>query len=311
MKVLSVVFSFRNEEENIKELIERVVKAIEKIDSWSYELIFVNDASNDKSEEILIELQNKYPIKIINMTRNFGVGPCVLAGFENSKGDCVIYMDCDLQDPPELIPDLIKEYKKGNEVVHTVRIKRDGESKIKLIITKFAYKIINLISDINLPIEAGDFKLISRKVIDKILNQKEYNPYIRGMAVWVGYSQSTVKYKRLARSKGDTHFSLFGKGPILEFLRGITSYSLKPLYIGLFFGLIGIILSIILSFYALYLKLNNLAVSGTSGILISISFFSGSILLTLGIIGIYVGKIFEQTKGRDRYIIKDIKSNIK
>ena len=311
MKVLSVVFSFRNEEENIKELIERVVKAIEKIDSWRYELIFVNDASNDKSEEILIELQNKYPIKIINMTRNFGVGPCVLAGFENSKGDCVIYMDCDLQDPPELIPDLIKEYEKGNEVVHTVRIKRDGESKIKLIITKFAYKIINLISDINLPIEAGDFKLISRKVIDKILNQKEYNPYIRGMAVWVGYSQSTVKYKRLERSKGDTHFSLFGKGPILEFLRGITSYSLKPLYIGLFFGLIGIILSIILSFYALYLKLNNLAVSGTSGILISISFFSGSILLTLGIIGIYVGKIFEQTKGRDRYIIKDIKSNIK
>ena len=311
MKLLSIIFSFRNEEDNLLELVKRVTSAMEKSIEWKYELVFVNDNSNDKSEEILLTLQNKYPIKIINMSRNFGVGACVIAGFKNSNGDCVIYMDSDLQDPPELIPDLIKEHEMGNEVVHTVRIKREGESKLKLLLTKIAYGIINSISDIEIPVEAGDFKLISRKALDKILEQKEYNPYIRGMSVWVGYTQSTVEYKRLARNKGETHFSFFSKGPILEFLRGVTSYSLKPLYIGLFFGLIGIGLSLVLSLYALFSKINNVAVPGTASIIIVISFFSGLILLTLGIIGIYVGKIFEQSKGRDRYIIKNIISNIK
>ena len=242
------------------------------------------------------------------MSRNFGVGSCVLAGFRHAKGDCVIYMDSDLQDPPELILDLIKEHEKGNEIVHSVRTERQGESKIKLFITKMAYKFINLISDIDLPIEAGDFKLISRKALKKILEQNEHNPYIRGMSVWVGYRQSTVKYKRLPRNKGTTHFSLFSKGPVLEFLKGVTSYSVKPLYLGLIFGLIGIFMSVALIIYSLYAKINNLDVPGTTGILITISFFSGSILFTLGILGIYIGRIFEQSKRRDQYIIKDIKS---
>ena len=136
MKLISIVFSFKNEEINIKELVERVSNTLTKLKNWKYELIFVNDSSTDGSELLLEELQKNYPINIINMSRTFGLGPCVLAGFRHSKGDCIVYMDSDLQDPPEIIPKLIDEYKKGYAVVHTVRTKRLGESKIKLWLTK-------------------------------------------------------------------------------------------------------------------------------------------------------------------------------
>ena len=152
MKLVSVVFSFRNEEKNLKELVSRVHAEFGKLKNYEYELIFVNDNSNDSSEHILENLQAKYKIKIINMSRTFGVGPCVLAGFKHSKGDCVVYMDSDLQDPPELISKILSEYEKGYDVVHTVREKRLGESGIKLFLTKLAYKTINSLSEINLPI---------------------------------------------------------------------------------------------------------------------------------------------------------------
>ena len=136
MKLISIIFSFKNEEKILPDLINRVKKSLSKLNGWTYELIFVNDASTDKSEEVLTNLQKDTKIKIINMTRTFGIGPCVMAGFKHAKGDVIIYMDSDLQDPPELIPDLINEYEKGNDIVHTVRSKRLGESKLKLLITK-------------------------------------------------------------------------------------------------------------------------------------------------------------------------------
>ena len=307
MKLISFVFSFRNEEKNLKNLITRIAEAVKKNSNWKYELIFVNDDSTDNSEEILSNLQNDYPIKIINMSRGFGTNPCVIAGFENSSGDCVIYMDSDLQDPPELITELIKEHEKGFDIVHTRRTKRLGESKTKLFFTNIAYIIINKLSDINLEKDVGDFKLISRKALDKILEQKEYNPYIRGLSVWVGFKQTYVDYIRDAREAGESKFSLFAEGPVTQFIRGVTSYSLKPLYIGVLLGFFAFLFSIFLIVYALYTKLVGLAVPGTTGILIVVSFFSGALLSTIGIMGIYLARIFEQTKGRTRYIIKNIK----
>ena len=307
MKLVSVVFSFRNEEKNIKELINRVDTTFKKVTNYKYELIFVNDDSNDSSEQILENLQESYKIKIINMSRNFGVGPCVLAGFKNASGDCVIYLDSDLQDPPEIIPRLLIEFENGHDVVHTVREKRLGESSVKLFFTKLAYKTINGLSDINLPIEAGDFKLISKRALQKILSQKEFRPYIRGLSVWVGYKQSFVYYTREARAHGKSKFSLFSQGPINEFINGVTSYSLKPLYAGIFLGFFSLLTSILLITYALFAKFNGLAIPGTTGILIAISFFSGILLFTLGIMGIYIARIFEQTRGREKYIIKEIK----
>ena len=307
MKLISFVFSFKNEETNLSELIKRVDDSVKKLSNYDYEMIFVNDASEDNSENLLENFQKKFPITIINMSRTFGVGPCVLAGFKQAKGDCIVYMDSDLQDPPEILEKLIKEHEKGAEIVHTVRTKRLGESKFKLIITKIAYKIINFLSDINLPTEAGDFKLISKKALNKILEQREFRPYIRGLSVWVGFKQSYVEYVREARNEGSTKFPLLSAGPVTQFISGVTAYSLKPLYFGIILGLISIIFSLILIAYALYMKFTDIAVPGTAGIIITISFFSGIILLTLGITGIYIARIFEEVRGRDRYVIKDIK----
>ena len=307
MKLISFVFSFRNEEKNLKNLIDRVHKAVKKTENWNYELIFVNDDSTDNSEKILIDLQKDLPIKIINMSRRFGTNPCVIAGFENSSGDCIIYMDSDLQDPPELITEIIKKHEDGFDIVHTRRTKRLGESKIKLFFTNLAYTIIDKLSDIDLKKDVGDFKLISRRALDIILEQKEYNPYIRGLSVWVGFKQTYIDYVRDARLEGESKFSLFADGPVTQFIRGVTSYSLKPLYIGVLLGFFAFLFSIFLIFYALYIKLVGLAVPGTTGILIVVSFFSGALLSSIGIMGIYLARIFEQTKGRTRYIIKNIK----
>ena len=307
MRLISIIFSFKNEEKNLKELVKRVNSSLSILKNWKYEMIFVNDSSDDKSEEILLDLQKTNPITIINMTRTFGVGPCVLAGFRHAKGDAIIYMDTDLQDPPEILTKLIEEHEKGAEIVHTVRTKRLGESSFKLLITKLAYKIVNYLSDIPLPIEAGDFKLISKTALSKILEQKEFRPYVRGMSVWVGYKQSFVKYERQSRSDGQSKFPLYSKGPITEFINGITSYSLKPLYLGILLGFFSLLFSISLIVYALYAKYVGIAVPGSTSIIITISFFSGILLLTIGIVAIYIARIFEQTKGREQYVIKNIK----
>ena len=310
MKLISFVFSFRNEEKNLNELIKRIDKVVNNLHNYKYELIFVNDDSDDNSENILEELQKTFPIIIINMSRTFGVGPCVLAGFKHAKGDCIIYMDADLQDPPEVVENLVKEFDNGADVVHTIRTERLGEPKFKIFITKIAYKIINFLSDINLPTEAGDFKLISKKALSKILKQNEFRPYIRGLSIWVGFKQAYVKYVRDPRSEGITKFPLLSAGPITQFISGVTAYSLKPLYFGIILGMISIIFSLILILYAFYMKITNIAVPGTSGIIITISFFSGIILLTLGITGIYIARIFEEVRGRDSYIIKNIKNKL-
>ena len=307
MKLLSIVFSFRNEEGNIEPLVKRISTTMDENKNWKYELIFVNDDSSDKSEEILLELQKNYPIKIINMSRKFGIYPCVLAGFRNCSGDAMIYLHADQQDPPEIIPKLIKKYEEGNEIVHTVRTKRKGEGKFRMFVTKVAYKTIHTLSDINLPVQAGDYKLISRKALDEILKQKEFRPYVRGLSVWVGFKQDFVYYEREVRGEGKSKVPLLSSVAINDYILGITSYSLKPLYLGIIFGFMSIIISFLLIIYALFLKFNGLAIQGSTSIIISISFFSGILLFTLGIIGIYLARIFEQTKGREQYVIKEIK----
>ena len=176
-----------------------------------------------------------------------------------------------------------------------------------MFITKIAYKTIHTLSDINLPIQAGDYKLISRKALDHILNQKEFRPYVRGLSVWVGFKQNFVYYEREPRGEGKSKMPLFSAPVINDYILGITSYSLKPLYLGIIFGFFAILISFLLIIYALYLKFMNLAIPGSTSIIIAISFFSGILLFTLGVIGIYLARIFEQTKGRDQYIIKNIK----
>jgi len=295
--LISIAFSFRNEEENLPELIRRTKEAIEKTD-YNYEIIFVNDASTDNSLNILREYAEKDKrIKIINLSRRFGYNQGLIAGLNYAKGDAVITLDADLQDPPELIPELIKKWQEGADIVHTIRKKREGESKIKIILTKIAYKIINFLSEVKLPIDAGNFKLLSRKSLNEILKLKEKDPYVRGMACWVGFKQEYIYYIREKRTKGKTHFPfLRSMGPFMEFISGVTSFSILPL---LYIVILGIILScsgiifFILSIF--HISDFNLAI---------MFFLSGIVVFSIGVVGVYIGRIWKEVSGRPNYIVE-------
>lgn len=304
--LVSLVFSFRNEEDNIPALVQRVATAVGQIDDCDYELVFVNDQSTDRSLELLLALKKDYPIRVLNMSRRFGVTPCRLAGLAHAKGDAIITMDADLQDPPELIGDMVVKFRAGADVVHMTRTSREGESPFKMGVTKMAYKIINAFSNIDLPDNTGDFKLLSRRAAQKVLELPEYDPYWRGLAVWIGYNQAFVRYRRSPRHSGETHFPLLSKAPLREFIRGITSFSAAPLYFAALFGFLAIGISIALAAYALVTKLMGIATQGSSGVLIALAFFSGVIMLTNGVIGIYVARIYNEVKRRPRYIIQEV-----
>jgi polyisoprenyl-phosphate glycosyltransferase len=309
--LISIVFSFRNEEQNLPELLDRITKMFDNnlSSNYSLELIFVNDLSNDNSLNYLIDRSKTLPIKIINMSRRFGVGPCVIAGLEYSKGDVVIYMDSDLQDPPELIPDLIQKFESGFDVIHTQRTKRLGESAFKMGVTSFAYRIINRFADIELPINAGDFKLLSRRAVNEVLRMKEKDPYIRGLSVWVGFNQTIIHYIRQPRHSGKTQFKLISKGPIFEFVRGVTSFSTIVLFSSLLAGFIGLTISFGLTLYIIIAKFNGLVTSGVTTIVLTVSTLSSLILISNGILSIYVAKLFEQTKNRPLYVVESIHTN--
>jgi polyisoprenyl-phosphate glycosyltransferase len=306
INLISVVFSFRNEENVLEELVTRVSRAIATTDC-TYELIFVNDDSTDGSLALLLDLARRYEqIKIINMSRRFGVHPCVLAGMRYSSGDAIIYMDADLQDPPELIPEMLQKYREGADVVNMTRTDRRGEHPLKMWITKVAYRVINKLSDIAVPENTGDFKLLSRRVVDHLLTLRESDPFMRGLVYWVGFRQDTIHYVREARFAGDTHFSLFSGGPAKEFLRGITSFSVIPLYFSLLIGLAVTLVAFIALLHILIQKLLGNNLPGWTAIMAATLFLGATSHLCIGIIGIYVGKMYRESKQRPLYIIKDI-----
>lgn len=284
----------------------RTEAAIGKLADLRREYIFVDDNSTDNSVEILKELQATHPISIIRMSRNFGYTPCVLAGFSRAKGDAVVYMDADLQDPPEIIPEMVERFQAGADVVHTTRTRREGEGLLKVWSTRIAYRVINYFSDIQLPENSGDFKLLSRKVVDEITRLREVDPYMRGLSVWVGYRQEFVYYNREKRWRGTTKFPLFSKGPMNEFVRGLTAFSAAPLYISFFLGTLTTFLAAILIAYAAVTKLLGTATPGISGVLVAVAFFGGVVLMTNGIIGLYVARIYYETKRRPRYVIREV-----
>ena len=308
-KYLSVIFSFRNEEDVIDELILRVTKVLEA-NSITYELIFIDDDSDDKSLKILQRyIEENYSIKVIKMSRRFGVGPCVLAGLKFASGEAVVYMDADLQDPPELIPEMIEKYREGYDVVHMQRQEREGETFVKMTATKVAYRIIRLMSGNSFLPNVGDFKLLSKRVVEKYNELNEYDPYIRGLAYWVGFRQIVLKYNRDRRAAGITHFSLLSRGPINEFIRAVFSNSNVILYFFLIVGILSLLASLFLLIFSFATKILGVAIAGTSSVIIVTTFFGGLNLLSIGVMGIYLSRVYEQIKGRPRYIIENIFKN--
>lgn len=296
--VLSIVLSLRNEEAVIPELLKRLQAALQPL-QIPYELIFVNDASTDRTGILLEEYAEKNKeVKILHLSRRFGVQPSIWAGIQHAKGDAVITMDADLQDPPELIPAVISKWREGSEVVHMVRASRDGESKLKMNLTRLAYHLIGKLSGQNFPIEAGDFKLLSRRAVNELQKYSDQMPYIRGLAVSLGFSQTSISYNREKRYAGKAHFSLLGRGPVETFLSGVVSFSPLPLYGILAAGLLLTLISVIGFFFSL-LSSNHLAV-----MINLISFMFSLNLIALGIIGIYLWFAFKQTQKHPLYIVE-------
>ncbi|HWB14594.1 MAG TPA: glycosyltransferase family 2 protein [Pirellulales bacterium] len=311
--VISVVFSFFNEEAVLPELLRRtraVFEAlIEQGQIGGYELIFVNDASTDRSEEILRrEARQRSDIRLINMSRNFGVSPCVLAGMLYARGDAVVYMDADLQDPPEVIPEMIRSWQSQPDVdvVHTVRRSRAGETRVKLAVTRLGYWLLRMVSTIDLPLDAGDFKLLSRRAVNLVTQFQEKRPFLRGLVCWIGLGQTRVYYHRDARWSGKTKFCVLGPKVIRNFIdSAIISFSDVPLKISTALGLF-------FSFGAFaYLGLmiarwwRGGEVPETAAILAVMLFLGGVQLISVGILGTYIASIFLESKGRPNFIIRD------
>lgn len=303
---VSVVLSFFNEEENIPELVRRLRTALA---DYRREFIFVNDVSSDRSLELLKELAKGHTdIKVLNMSRNFGVSICVIAGMRYTKGDIVVYMDADLQDPPELIPTLIEKWQADPEVevVYTTRKSRAGEGALKMAITRLGYKILHKTSDIKLVPDSGDFKLLSRRVVNELLKMDEAKPFVRGMVTWVGFKQVQVFYDREARHAGDTHYPILGWRVISNFLdSALISFSDVPLKIALFLGFLvsaGAFAYLVGIFVMKFLGWN---LPGWSAIMATMLVLGGVQLLTIGVLGLYINAIFRETRHRPNYIVKD------
>lgn len=302
--LVSIILSFRNEEKNIEELVKRLNNTLRTCHN-KFEYIFINDASTDQSIHILHKLLPQNPhIKIINMSRQFGQTQCHLAGFKYAQGDAIIYMDTDLQDPPEIIPELLSKWSEGYEVVHTTRIKREGESRAKMFLTKCAYIILHHCTKIKLPVECGDFKLLSKSVVEKILSFPESAPYLRGLVNWVGYKQTYIPYVREKRFAGKTHFAFNTGDPIYTFFWALTSFSTLPLYLPL--AVFVLILLATITFITINLtgilqwKLPKIETLGLIFLIISSLQF-----LFLGIFGVYLSKIHINTMKRPPYLINN------
>ena len=309
---LSVVLSFFNEADVIPELVTRLRKVLDGLASATeisdFELIFVNDVSTDNSLELLKELAvGRHDIRIINMSRNFGVSTCVLAGMEYSTGDLIVYMDADLQDPPETIPAMLKAIKEGEgfDVVHTVRRSRAGETKIKLLITRIGYWTLKYVSTITIQIEAGDFKLLSRRAVNHLIQLKEKRPFLRALVCWIGFRQTTIHYHREARFAGETKAKIFSPRVIANFFSSaLISFSDVPLQFSSWFGGLVSLLSIVYALYSGITLLSGHRVPNWSLPLAILSFFSGVQLFSIGLLGLYIAAIHVESRRRPNYIVE-------
>lgn len=310
MKKVSIVIPAYNEEEVLNKLIERLAILINNTPKYEFEVIFVNDGSQDKTLEILEEIaQKEKRLKILSFSRNFGHQAAVTAGIKYVTGDAVVIIDADLQDPPELIPQMIELWEQGNEVIYGKRKKRKGESAFKLLSAKMFYKTLNALSDVEIPKDTGDFRLVDRKVIDVINQMPEHNKFLRGLFSWVGFKQYAFEYERQERKAGKTKYPFKKMKKLAS--DGIISFSTKPLKMLGGIGILSIIISIGILIYSLIsyaLKLNNLAPGWTS-IMVTVTFLGGIQLLSVWIMSEYIARIYDETKQRPEYII-DKKINI-
>jgi dolichol-phosphate mannosyltransferase len=301
--MITVVIPAYNESGNIKPIGRRIAQVLKKSDP--YEILFVDDGSRD---DTLTEIKEMCAvdenIRFISLSRNFGHQKALKAGLDHARGDCVISMDADLQHPPELLTRLIEKWRNGYDVVYTVRTDSSDSGFMKRVSSRLFYKIINLLSNVNIPLGAADFRLLDRKVVDEVKKFKENWLFIRGIVAWIGFKQICVEYVVESRNRGLTKYST--SRMLALAVNGITSFSILPLRISILLGLIFSLGSFLYALYAIYTKVfNNAVIPGWTSILLSVLFLGGIQLISLGVIGEYLGKMFIETKNRPAYIIKE------
>jgi dolichol-phosphate mannosyltransferase len=308
-RLYSLVIPLYNEEEVIHETIKRVTAVMSNKD-FEYEIVFVNDGSKDKTEEIVkgYSKEDKH-IKLISLSRNFGHQTAITAGMDNAVGDAVIVMDADLQDPPEVVLQMIDKFNEGYDVVYAIRAKRKGETFFKKFTAKVFYRFLKSMCDVEIPVDTGDFRLISRQVSDVLKNLTERNRYVRGLVSWVGFKQTGIYYEREERFAGETKYPL--KKMIKLSVDGITSFSTKPLKLSEW---VGSIMAIVGFIYAIVIIIQKIAgtsmEAGWASTIVAILIIGGIQLIMLGIAGEYIARIFDESKNRPLYIIKE-KVNMK
>lgn len=302
--VFTVIAPIYNEVESIPMLWERLSEVMEKVDE-PWELILVDDGSTDGSTELIRALAKMHSsVRPVIFARNFGHQVAVSAGMDYSRGDAVIVIDADLQDPPELILDMIAKWREGFEVVYAVRSEREGETWFKRVTASIFYRLIYRITDVKIPLDTGDFRLIDRAVVNVMVRMKERHRFLRGMAAWVGYKQVGLPYKRAARFAGVTKYP-FRKMLKLA-LNAITGFSYFPLQVATYIGFISAGLSILAIPVVIIVRLTVVnSFFGQASTLISVLFLGGVQLISLGILGEYIGRIYDEVKGRPLYIVRE------
>lgn len=302
--LLTVVVPMYFEEESAQECYRRLTTVMEST-GFLYELVFIDDGSSDGTFNILELLARKDKhVRVIRFSRNFGHQVAVTAGIDKSRGDAVVIIDADLQDPPELIPDMIKLWQQGYDVIYAKRKKRKGETYFKLLTAKFFYRALRKLSDVEIPVDTGDFRLIDRKVVDTLKRMPEKNRFLRGMISWVGFKQIPIEYERDERFAGSTKYPL---KKMLKFAQdGIISFSSKPLKAAQYLGFCAVLTAIIIFIYAIIYKIaggKNL-VNGWASIMTAITFLGGVQLISVGILGEYIARMYDESKNRPLYIIE-------
>ena len=301
---LSVIIPVFNEALLIHEMVSRLTAVCNSM-QIPYELIFVNDGSSDGSLQILKGFAAADDtIRYVSFSRNFGHQNAVMAGVTHSKGEAVVIIDGDLQDPPELIPEMYAKYLEGFKVVYAKRIQREGESVFKKATAKLFYKLLKKITSFNIPVDTGDFRLISREVADHLINMNEGSKFLRGQIAWLGFRQTGVEFERKERKAGKTKYTL--KKMMKLALDGITSFSNFPLQIATFLGFVFSFMAFLIILYALYSKfVMHEVVTGWTSLMISSMFIGGIQLLCIGIIGEYISRIAVDVKKRPPFIVEE------
>lgn len=304
MPLFSVVLPIFNEEATLPELYRRLTQEMAGMRE-SYEIVFINDGSRDQSYTLLCGLaeQDRH-VRIINFSRNFGHQIAITAGLDYSRGQAVIMMDADLQDPPEVIPTLIEKWREGYDIVYAVRAERTGEGIIKRGTAALFYRLLRALAKIEIPPDAGDFRLMSRRAVDALQSLRERHRFVRGLSSWIGFRQTAVPFVREARYAGETKYPL-AKMVKLAF-DGIAAFSFFPLRLATYIGFSAALVSFCYMVYAIGQKLlTDAPVLGWASLIVAVLFVGGVQLMTLGILGEYVGRIYEEVKQRPLYVVAD------